>query len=92
MFRLADPGTVTLVRASSTIITAAILRLFLARCTRELQWHALIVQLLALAVSQMGSYEHYSVSTYALLIAMTTLSSVAAVINDVLSALRFCVR
>lgn len=54
VFRLADPGTVTLVKSSATILSAIILRLFLARGLAELQWHSLIVQLLAMAISQMG--------------------------------------
>ncbi|BGP03470.1 Proteophosphoglycan ppg4 [Rhodotorula toruloides ATCC 204091] len=85
VYRLADPGTVQLVKSSSTFVTAAICFLFLGRSLREMQWYALVLQTFGLLVTQtVGSATVQPASTYALLVGVTTISATAGVANDFL--------
>ncbi|GAA6033715.1 hypothetical protein JCM8097_004395 [Rhodosporidiobolus ruineniae] len=85
VYRVADPGTVQLVKSSSTLISAAICFFFLGRSLREMQWYALLLQTFGLLVTQtIGDASVLPISTYALLLGVTTVSATAGVANDFL--------
>ncbi|GAM87621.1 hypothetical protein ANO11243_056480 [Dothideomycetidae sp. 11243] len=86
LFRLADPGTISLVRSGITLITALNLLVTAGQRISKRQWLAISFQICGVLVTQyhpeQGSL--YPVSTYMLLIFQTTVSASAGVYNQIL--------
>ncbi|TPX64615.1 hypothetical protein SpCBS45565_g05740 [Spizellomyces sp. 'palustris'] len=83
LFRLADPGTIQLVKSGSTLVSAGILYLFLARTISSLQWMAIVLQVCGLIVTQYrDGGTVYPISLYAFLLISTCITSVCSCIND----------
>lgn len=85
-FRLADPGTIQLVKSGITIITAVISLLLLGTRIVKLQWMGISLQVIGLIVTQYheGSGLTYPPPTYLVLLLQTAVSAVAGVLNQFL--------
>jgi peptidoglycan biosynthesis protein MviN/MurJ (putative lipid II flippase) len=52
LFTLSDPGTINLVKSSSSVVSAIVLWQFADRHPKRLQWVAIGYQMLGLVISQ----------------------------------------
>ncbi|KAJ3377014.1 hypothetical protein HDU84_009160 [Entophlyctis sp. JEL0112] len=84
IFLLADPGTISLVKSGSTVLTATVLTFF-GRNTNKLQWIAIFFQLLGIVASQynpcVGSTSA-PIQTYLLLFVAVCITAFAGCCND----------
>ncbi|KAK5053699.1 hypothetical protein LTR84_001660 [Exophiala bonariae] len=85
-FRLADPGTIQLVKSGITLITAITSLLLLGTRIMKLQWMGIALQVVGLIVTQYheGSGLTYPLPTYLVLLLQTGVSAVAGVLNQFL--------
>ncbi|XMA07251.1 hypothetical protein WAI453_000042 [Rhynchosporium graminicola] len=83
-YKLADPGTIALVRSGVIFITALIMVLALRADISKIQWTAIVIQLCGLATTQYTpeTGTSYSLSTYIVLLFQVFVSSVAGVYNQ----------
>ncbi|KAL2071809.1 hypothetical protein VTL71DRAFT_13044 [Oculimacula yallundae] len=83
-YKLADPGTIALVRSGVIFITALIMVLALGADISKIQWTAIIIQLCGLATTQYtpDTGTNYPLSTYMVLLFQVFVSSVAGVYNQ----------
>jgi len=86
LFRLADPGTISLVRSGITLITALNLLITAGTKISKRQWLAIVFQICGVLVTQYNpeSGSLYPLSTYLLLIFQTAVSASAGVYNQTL--------
>ena len=86
LFRLADPGTISLVRSGITLITALNLLITAGTKISKRQWLAIVFQICGVLVTQYNpeSGSLYPLSTYVLLIFQTAVSASAGVYNQTL--------
>jgi UDP-galactose transporter len=85
LFTIADPGTINLVKASSTFISALILLKFANRHPVKLQWFAIVFQVLGLVVSQYDETNEggsFGIGVYLLIGASTLISACCGCYND----------
>ncbi|KAF2668334.1 hypothetical protein BT63DRAFT_425654 [Microthyrium microscopicum] len=83
LFRLADPGTIQLIKSGTTLITAVVMILFLKTKIGRGQWIAIVFQVCGIVVTQYTpSGSAFPLSTYLILIFQTTLSAVSSVYNQ----------
>lgn len=83
-YKLADPGTIQLLKSGITLITALVMLFALGTRIVKLQWIAIIIQICGLMVTQYhpDTGASYPLSTYTLLIFQTFLSASAGVYNQ----------
>ncbi|KAF2395650.1 hypothetical protein EJ06DRAFT_484915 [Trichodelitschia bisporula] len=84
LFRLADPGTIQLIKSGTTLITAVVMIFALGTKIVGGQWIAIVLQVCGIVVTQYGPNggATYPLSTYLLLVFQTTLSAVSSVYNQ----------
>ena len=84
LYKLADPGTVQLIRSSNTLITAIIVYFSVGTRITRRQWTAILLQICGLMVTQYDprTGTSYPLSTYAALIFQTSISALAGVYNQ----------
>jgi len=85
LFRWADAATVTLIKSSSSIVSALLLWLLLDRPIATLQWHAIVLQVLGLFIVQYDDCKHavlLSLPIYLALFCSLFISSLAGVWNE----------
>ncbi|KAF6231710.1 hypothetical protein HO173_010012 [Letharia columbiana] len=83
-YKLADPGTIQLLKSGITLVTALVMLFALGTRIVKLQWIAIIIQICGLMVTQYhpDTGASYPLSTYTLLIFQTFLSASAGVYNQ----------
>lgn len=83
-YKLADPGTIQLLKSGITLVTALVMLFALGTRIVKLQWIAIIIQICGLMVTQYrpDTGSSYPLSTYTLLIFQTFLSASAGVYNQ----------
>ncbi|ORZ29513.1 nucleotide-sugar transporter-domain-containing protein [Catenaria anguillulae PL171] len=84
-YTLADPGTINLIKAGGTLISALMLWAGLGRFITGSQWVAILLQLCGVIVSQYDpclSHATFGLGVYASLLFHVMLSALAGVIND----------
>ncbi|KAK0109322.1 hypothetical protein ONS96_003141 [Cadophora gregata f. sp. sojae] len=83
-YKLADPGTIALVRSGVIFITALIMVFALGADVSKVQWTAIIIQLCGLVTTQYTpeTGTSYPLSTYMVLLFQVFVSSVAGVYNQ----------
>ncbi|KAH9217737.1 nucleotide-sugar transporter-domain-containing protein, partial [Leptodontidium sp. 2 PMI_412] len=83
-YKLADPGTIALIRSGVIFITALIMVLAIGADISKIQWTAIIIQLCGLATTQYtpDTSTSYPLSTYMVLLFQVFVSSVAGVYNQ----------
>ncbi|KAJ3158350.1 hypothetical protein HK101_001322 [Irineochytrium annulatum] len=87
LFLLADPGTIALIKAGSTFISAFILTLF-GRTQAKLQWVSIFLQLSGIITSQYDPSNGaavYSLYTYFLLGLSVTITALCGCVNDMIN-------
>ena len=84
LFKLADPGTIQLIKSGITLITALVLMLTLGTRIARLQWVAIGFQICGLIVTQYhpGTGTIYPLSTYVILFFQTFTAAVSGVYNQ----------
>jgi Nucleotide-sugar transporter len=84
LFKLADPGTIQLIKSGITLITALALMLTVGQHIARLQWVAIGFQICGLIVTQYhpGTGTIYPLSTYLILFFQTFTTAVAGVYNQ----------
>ena len=88
IYSLADPGTINLVKSSSTFLTATILWTFVNRVPTKIQWFSIAFQSLGLITSQYDECKgssSYSFFVYLLIFLNTAISAVCGSYNDYLT-------
>ncbi|CAL3967738.1 unnamed protein product [Diplocarpon coronariae] len=85
-YKLADPGTVALIKSGVILITALLMVFALNSDISKVQWIAIIIQLCGLVTTQYRpeTGSSYPYSTYMVLIFQVTISAVAGVYNQAL--------
>lgn len=82
-YKLADPGTIQLIKSGTTLITAVVSMTFLKTKVARGQWLAIALQVCGIVVTQYKpSGATYPLSTYLVLLFATTLSAVSSVYNQ----------
>ncbi|KAK2624938.1 hypothetical protein QTJ16_005307 [Diplocarpon rosae] len=83
-YKLADPGTVALIKSGVILITALLMVFALNSDISKVQWIAIIIQLCGLVTTQYRpeTGSSYALSTYMVLIFQVTISAVAGVYNQ----------
>lgn len=81
---LADPGTIQLIKAGNSFITAVVMIILLKATITSGQWIAIVLQVCGIVVTQYreNSGAVYPLSTYLLLLLQTTTGAVAGVYNQ----------
>ena len=85
LFRLADAASVTLIKSASSVVSAILLWMLLARPIAALQWIAIVLQVLGLWIVQYDACKHavlLSLPVYLALFASLLISSGAGVWNE----------
>ena len=85
LFRMADAASVTLIKSASSVVSAILLWLLLARPIAALQWIAIVLQVLGLWVVQYDACKHavlLPLPVYLALFASLLISSGAGVWNE----------
>jgi drug/metabolite transporter (DMT)-like permease len=86
LFRLADPGTIQLIKSGTILITAVVMILALGTNIAGTQWIAICMQVCGIVITQYNPSggATYSILTYGLLLFHTTMSAVSSVFNQIL--------
>ncbi|PHH60340.1 hypothetical protein CDD81_1825 [Ophiocordyceps australis] len=83
-YKLADPGTIQLVKSGGTLVTAMVMVVGLEAALSRTQWAAVCIQLLGLVLTQYepsrGATYHWN--TYLILVAQLVLSALSSVYNQ----------
>ncbi|TID25905.1 UDP-galactose transporter [Venturia nashicola] len=84
LYKLADPGTIQLIKSGITLVTALVLWFTLGTKIAKLQWIAIMLQICGLVVTQYNptTGSSYPLPTYLVLLFQTFLSAVAGVYNQ----------
>lgn len=84
LYRLADPGTIQLIKSGITLVTAITSLVFLRSKIAKTQWLAIVLQICGLVVTQYhpDTGSTYPVPTYALLFFQTIVTALAGVFNQ----------
>ncbi|KAF2839219.1 hypothetical protein M501DRAFT_772361 [Patellaria atrata CBS 101060] len=84
LYRLADPGTIQLIKSGITLITALVLYYGVGTRIVKTQWVAIFLQIAGVVVTQYrpGVGAPYAASTYLILIFKTFLSATSSVYNQ----------
>ncbi|KAK3078881.1 hypothetical protein LTS18_006379 [Coniosporium uncinatum] len=86
LYRLADPGTIQLIKSGTTLITALVIYCFLGTRIVRGQWLAILLQVCGIVVTQYDpkSGAAYPLATYVVLLFQTFISAVSSVYNQTL--------
>ena len=84
LYKIADPGTISLIKSSITLVTALLTRFTLGTKVAKLQWVAILVQICGIVVTQYrpGTGSSYPIYTYCLLFFQVFLSATSGVYNQ----------
>ncbi|KAF2101116.1 hypothetical protein NA57DRAFT_55176 [Rhizodiscina lignyota] len=86
LYRLSDPGTISLIKSGGTLITALVMYMCLGTKLVKGQWLSILLQVSGLIVTQYDpkNGSSYPLSTYSVLWFHTLLSAVSGVYNQTL--------
>jgi len=86
LYRLADPGTIQLIKSGTTLITALVMYCFLGTKIVRGQWLAILLQVCGIVVTQFDSESGAAqpLATYVVLLFQTSISAVSSVYNQTL--------
>jgi drug/metabolite transporter (DMT)-like permease len=84
LYKLADPGTIQLMKSGTTLITAVVSISLLGTTIVRGQWLAIVLQVAGIVVTQYNPQTGaaYPLSTYLVLLFQTTISAVSSVYNQ----------
>ncbi|KAF2435425.1 hypothetical protein EJ08DRAFT_337087 [Tothia fuscella] len=83
LYRLADPGTIQLIKSGTTLITALVMIFALKTNIVRGQWLAIILQVCGIVTTQYRpGGAAYPLSTYLILLFQTTISAISSVYNQ----------
>ncbi|KAI8903158.1 nucleotide-sugar transporter-domain-containing protein [Gorgonomyces haynaldii] len=88
LYTISDPGTIHLIKSSSSVISALILWFFVGRITSKQQWIAIVIQMCGLVVTQYDDCKgqaQYGISVYLAIFANTVISATSGCLNDYIS-------
>ena len=84
LYKIADPGTISLIKSSITLVTALLTRFTLGTKIAKFQWAAIVIQVSGIIITQYhpGAGSSYPFYTYCLLFLQVLLSAVSGVYNQ----------